>query len=119
MGVYTFTVPSLRDAILRAKERGVDVEIILEKTPFGNTTINRETTAFLTKNHIPFHESGARQFSFMHAKYMIIDDTWIVETANWTRASFASNREFFLTGNDPSILGSLEDIFQKDARGDK
>ena len=50
---------------------------------------------------------------------MIIDDAWIVETANWTRASFASNREFFLTGDDPLILGSLEDIFQKDAQGDR
>ncbi len=34
VGVYTFTVPSLREALLRAKKRGVDVQIILEKFPF-------------------------------------------------------------------------------------
>ncbi|MCB9806572.1 hypothetical protein H6768_01490 [Candidatus Peribacteria bacterium] len=33
----------------------------------------------------------------MHAKFMLLDNQWIIETANWTRASFSSNREFFIT----------------------
>ena len=53
----------------------------------------------------------------MHAKYMIIDSEWIIETANWTRSSFVSNREFFTTGAHPDILQNLENIFQKDFEG--
>lgn len=114
VGVYTFTVPNLREALLRAQQRGVDVRVILEKNPFGNTTINRESLQFFTQNKIRYHESTAKQFAFMHAKYAVIDTKWVIETANWTRASFSSNREFFMTGHDSGILHVLEDIFQKD-----
>jgi len=119
VGVYTFTVPSLRESLLRAKKRGVDVRVILEKFPFWNTSINKETKLFFEKNSIPFHESGEKQFAFMHAKYMVIDDVWVLETANWTRASFTSNREFFLIGTDPNIHENLVRIFEMDFRGEK
>lgn len=114
VAVYTFTVPSLREALLRAQKRGVDVRVMLEKFPFGNTSINRETQVFLEENTIPLHQSGEKQFSFMHAKYALFDTTWILETANWTRASFSSNREFFLTGEDAHIYESLTQIFLAD-----
>jgi len=45
---------------------------------------------------------------------MIIDADWIVETANWTRASFSTNREFFIVGKDESILQNLTSIFESD-----
>lgn len=34
IGIYMFTVPGIRDALLRSQERGVDVRIILEKFPY-------------------------------------------------------------------------------------
>lgn len=34
IAVYTFTLPSLREALVRAQKRGVDVRIMLEKFPF-------------------------------------------------------------------------------------
>ncbi len=117
ISVYTFTLPEVRESLLRAHERWVDVRIILEKFPFGNTSINRETISFFQENALPLHLSGEWQFAFMHAKYMIIDDRWIVETANWTRASFSSNREVFLTGNDTDIQANLERIFLSDFAG--
>jgi phosphatidylserine/phosphatidylglycerophosphate/cardiolipin synthase-like enzyme len=97
----------------------VDVRVILEKNPYGSTNINKETRLFFQENHIPFHESDHTQFAFMHAKYAIIDDNWIVETANWTRASFASNREFFMAGNEGSLKKNLENIFERDFSGDR
>lgn len=117
VALYTFTLPSLREALVRAKKRGVDVRIILEKFPFWNTSLNRETQLFLEKNKIPLHQSGEKQFAFMHAKYMLFDDTWMLETANWTRASFSSNREFFLSWKDSEIYQNLEHIFLTDFDG--
>ena len=117
ISVYTFTLPSLRASLVRAQKRGVDVRVILEKFPFGNTDINRETVAFLRGNTIPLHQSSENQFAFMHAKYALIDTHWIIETANWTRASFSSNREFFIISDDPSIHESLSAIFEGDFSG--
>ena len=34
ISVYSFTLPSLREALLRAKNRGVEVKVIVEKFPF-------------------------------------------------------------------------------------
>lgn len=34
ISVYSFTLPSLREALVRAQKRGVDVRVILEKFPF-------------------------------------------------------------------------------------
>lgn len=114
VSVYTFTLPNMREALVRAHKRGVDVRVILEKFPFWNTTISRETETFLKVNNIPLHLSGEKQFAFMHAKFMVIDESWIVETANWTRASFSSNREFFIRGQDADILKNLIQIFESD-----
>lgn len=117
VSVYTMTLPILREALVRAHKRGVNVRVILEKFPFWNTSINRETELYLRENNIPLHQSGEKQFAFMHAKFSVIDSNWIVETANWTRASFSSNREFFIHGTDVSILGSLAAIFESDFAG--
>lgn len=97
----------------------MDVRVILEKNPYGSTNINRETRLFFEENNIPLHESDHTQFAFMHAKYAIIDDDWIIETANWTRASFATNREFFMIGDDELVIANLETLFEKDFSGDR
>lgn len=34
VGVYTFTLPNLRESLLRAQKRGIDVRVILEQNPF-------------------------------------------------------------------------------------
>lgn len=50
---------------------------------------------------------------------MLFDNDWIIETANWTRASFSSNREFFLQGQDHEIYKNLEALFSADFEGGK
>ncbi len=117
IAVYMFTLPSMREALLRAQKRGVSVEVILEKDPYNATHINRETIQFFQENKIDFYETDNQYFSFMHAKYIIIDTTWIIATANWTRSSFSSNREFFIVGEDALISKDLKNIFENDFWG--
>ncbi len=119
VAVYMFTVPSLMDALLRAKRRGVDVEVIMEGNPYNATSINREAVQFFKKNSIDFYETDNQYFSFMHAKYMIIDESWLIATANWTRSSFSSNREFFILWKDSLIREELRNIFEKDFQGNE
>ena len=119
VAVYIFTVPSLRDALVRAQKRGVTVRVILEKNPYNLGGINKETKKVFQENNIVFHESDERYFSFMHAKYMIFDQKWMISTANWTRSSFSTNREFFIIGKDVSILSDLNAVFETDFLGKK
>ncbi len=114
VATYMFTLPSIRWALLDAKNRWLEVEVLLEKSPYNAVSINRETREFFEKNNIRFYETQDDWFSFMHAKYMIFDDTWIISTANWTRSSFESNREFSIVGNDKEILQTLRDTFKRD-----
>lgn len=119
IAVYIFTVPSLRDALIRAQKRGVTVQVILEKNPYNLGGINKETKKVFQENNITFYESNERYFSFMHAKYMIFDEKWMISTANWTRSSFSSNREFFIIGKDLSVLSDLNAVFETDFEGKK
>jgi len=114
IAVYMFTLPSLMEAVLDAKNRWVDVKIILEKNPYNATIINQKAVQFFRNNNIVFHETDSQEYSFMHAKYMLIDDIWIIATANWTRSSFSTNREFFVVGTDPIIRDNLRDVFESD-----
>lgn len=114
VATYMFTLPSIRWALLDAKNRWVNVEIILEKSPYNAVSINRETRDFFQKNNINLYETRDDWFSFMHAKYMIFDETWIISTANWTRSSFDTNREFSIVGTDGGILQALRDTFERD-----
>ncbi len=96
ISVYTFTLPSIREALLRAKDRGVDVRVLVEKFPYRSTGINRDTIDFLKNNNIPLYESNTKRFVFMHAKIVMIDDEWIIQTSNLTRSSYSKNREFYV-----------------------
>ena len=114
IALYMFTLPSLMEALLRAKNRGVDVKIILEKNPYNAVSTNREASQFFRKNNISFYETDSSYFTFMHAKYMIIDDMWIISTGNWTRSTFSSNRDFFVFWENTIIMQDLKDLFERD-----
>ena len=56
---------------------------------------------------------------YTHAKVNLIDSGFIIQTANLTQSSFASNREHFFQSFDTGIQTSLKTIFEKDRNGEK
>jgi cardiolipin synthase A/B len=55
------------------------------------------------------------RYSFTHAKFWIIDDTYSISTGNWTVSFYTKNREYIYTGIDSVTLHFLEDIFTADS----
>lgn len=55
----------------------------------------------------------------MHAKTFLLDDAFIIQTANLGYAAFFNNREFFFISHDPIIKENLEKLFAKDRAGQK
>jgi len=89
VAMFTFTHPDLVSALCRAKERGVDVRVILDQESSQRTS--RAAFVRFKRKKIP---CGYRTKSgLLHYKAAIIDDLFVGGSCNWTRAGFTSNHE--------------------------
>ena len=112
--VYMLSEKRIISALQEAKSRQVDVRVILEPNPYGNPYINRKTAENLKKSAIDFAWADDTRFTFTHAKFAIIDTSFLIGTANFTHSAFVTNREFLLYGSDPSTVQTLENLFTAD-----
>ncbi len=92
VAMFTFTHPDLVSALCRAKTRGVDVRVILDKDSSNQTS--RKSYIRLQREKIP---CGYRtKPGLLHYKAAIIDNSLIAGSCNWTKAGFTSNHEAML-----------------------
>jgi len=90
VGLFTFTHPELVDSLIKAKKRGVDVRIILDK----QTTKAASKKAFekLQKAEILIRKNIGGQL--FHHKCALIDEKILIfGSANWTKSAFEHNDE--------------------------
>ncbi len=113
---YMLTEKRIIEVLIKAKTRGIDVRVILEKNVYGATTINKKTFTTLQKNGITVTWADPKQFVFTHAKWMIIDNEFVIGTANFTHSAFVTNREFLLSGTEKTTSETLEKIFLADEK---
>lgn len=112
--VYMFTEKRIKEAVIKAKKRWVDVKIILEKDPYMAYTINDKIYNELQKNNIEVVWSNTENYALNHSKMILIDDLNIVSTWNLTYSTFTQNRDFFLFIKDENINNLLKEIFYND-----
>ena len=113
--IYLWTdAARLTDAILDAKSRSLDVRVLIEGSPYGTPKINNSIIQKLRAANIPVYFSDVHRYTFTHAKFWILDDTYYVSTGNWTDSFFAKNREYIYLGTDHPTLTILENIFIAD-----
>lgn len=112
--VYMFSEKNIRNAIINAKKRWVDVKIVLEKNPYLAYNINNEAYNLFKENDIEVVWSDPKNYFLNHSKFMIIDDMFIVSTWNLSHSTFAYNRDFFIFSKDGVILNKILKIFDYD-----
>jgi len=112
--VYIWTDTSILDAIVTAKNRSVDVRVILEWNVFWTPRINAPIFDKLLKAWIPVRYSSNQLYVFTHAKFFLIDDTYFISTGNITRSFFEKNRELIFYDTSPTTLLALEKVFLAD-----
>jgi len=112
--VYMFTENRLREAIIKAKKRWIDIKIILEKDPYMAYSINDKTYNEFKKNNINVVWSNTKNYSLNHSKMIIIDDEIILSTWNLTYSTFTKNRDFFVFIKDEEIYKAFIKIFDYD-----
>ncbi len=111
---YIFTEKRIKKALKNAKNRNLDVKVLLEKNPYMVANINNRFFNELKKSGVDIAWSNTKNFKLNHSKFFIIDDEAIISTWNITYSTFKFNRDFFVFLKDKEIIKSLEEIFLAD-----
>jgi phosphatidylserine/phosphatidylglycerophosphate/cardiolipin synthase-like enzyme len=126
INVYTFTSLSVLDILKEAEARGVEVYVIVEKSPVGGMPDDEKALLGTLA------DSGADIFvwdhpdlRFNHAKYMVVDNkTLLVTTENLGITAFpeeptGGNRGWGIVVDDAGISGHFAELFFSDIRYSK
>ncbi|MBI5448374.1 MAG: phospholipase D family protein [Gammaproteobacteria bacterium] len=96
---YSFTSRPIENALLEAKNRGVNVQVVLDKSVLGN---QKNAAELFARHHIPVWID--EKPGIAHNKVMIIDQTkTITGSFNFTRAAQARNAENVLMIDDAGL----------------
>jgi cardiolipin synthase A/B len=112
---YFLPDKSLRDELVKARQRGVEVRILLP----GGKSDHLMTRASSRRVYGPLLLSGAEiyeyQPSMVHAKIMVIDGMWsVVGSTNFDNRSFGLNDEVNLVSLDNDLASQLRSQFDGD-----
>lgn len=111
--IYTFTLPSIADALVAAKKRGVDVRGIVDseqsRNSYGTPIIEKLINAGISV----VTEKHATGNGIMHIKALVTDSAYIIGSYNWTKSATTINDEILEIGTDPALRQAYENILQK------
>lgn len=108
IAMFTWTRRDFAEAALRAKLRGVAVEVAMDSNSSKGT--NRKIAQLLKKEKVPLRVNT--DIGLLHHKFMIIDEeTLVVGSANWTDGAFKKNQDCFM------VLHSLTEPQRKKIKG--
>lgn len=93
IAMFTWTRLDFAEEVIRAHQRGVDVEVIVDKqSGYGASA---KVMQALSAAGVPLHFN--RGGNLLHAKTMIVDHQILVNgSANWTKSAFTRNDDCFV-----------------------
>ena len=111
--IYEFTLKDIADALVAAKERGVDVRGVVDSGESANS-YDRPIISELTDAGIPVvtekHSDGN---GIMHIKALVTDSAYAFGSYNWTGSATSENDELLEIGTDPGLRQTYEDILRR------
>ncbi len=106
--VYSFTLDSVSDALIRAKQRGVDVKVVVEKDQLSEYSEYEK----LKKAGVPVRIDSNP--ASMHNKFAVIDGEIVVTGSfNWSNNADKRNNENMIVINSEGIAFDYEKEFQE------
>ncbi len=110
--LFQFSYPELKEALVLAEERGVEVKIILDPAVDSNL----DTAEFLKSKGVEVRWSSPK-FTYSHAKTAIIDGRRVITgSLNWSRNAMLKNREIGVLIENEELARELEKVFEGDWR---
>jgi phosphatidylserine/phosphatidylglycerophosphate/cardiolipin synthase-like enzyme len=109
--IYTFTLPDIADALIRAKERGVAVWGI---TDASQTALEPQTDLVqkLQAAGIPV-ETQKHQDGIMHIKAVVTENQYAIGSYNWTEAATVANDELLEVGSNSYVRRQYLNTIQR------
>jgi cardiolipin synthase len=115
--LFVLTDHKTIDALIAAKNRGVDVKVILNPLKIKENAINEKAAAQLRAAgvDVKWFRCNEKTQQKLHAKMAVFDDDQvIVGSANWSYAGFNTNREADVEVLSKDTAASFDKIFNKD-----
>ena len=107
--VYIFTLEDVREAIIRAKERGLDVKLVLEK---GETDSDYSQFINLEAANVDVRRDANNYL--MHNKYCVFDGKTVwTGSYNWSKSGSERNNENVVILEDSKIAAEYELDFER------
>jgi phosphatidylserine/phosphatidylglycerophosphate/cardiolipin synthase-like enzyme len=112
--IYELSSQPIINALLQAKQRGVNVRVLIQEQPYGNPTVNQAAIQTLTQAGITVVGSDPA-YQLTHQKTLIIDDReLVIMTLNLTDNDFNGSRNFAVMDDDSHDVYQAEAVFNAD-----
>jgi hypothetical protein len=111
--IYTFTLPSIADALVAAKKRGVDVRGVMDSEQSRNSYGAPITKKLLDAGISVVVEKHPTGNGIMHIKALVTDSAYAIGSYNWTNSATTINDEILEVGTDPALRQAYENVLKK------
>ena len=105
--MFVYSDPDLIQAVVNAKRRGVEIQVMLNPARRNGEEDNGETRRLLEAAGVDVKDSNPK-FGITHEKSMIIDDeTAFVKSLNWATKNLTVTRDYAITTNHPHEVNEI------------
>ncbi len=109
--VYTFTRADLKDALLAARHRGLDIRGLTDRKQDEGLDSQKKLIKELRDAGIPVYEQD--HMGIMHLKVLVTDKAYASGSYNWTQAATNLNDEVLEIGRDETLRQKYQAILEK------
>lgn len=109
--VYTFTRNDIKDALLGAKHRGLDVQGVTDKDQLVKIELQGKIIKELREAGIPVAIQD--HLGIMHLKTVVTDTGYLSGSYNWTAAATNLNDEVIEIGTDENVRLQYEKVLKQ------
>jgi phosphatidylserine/phosphatidylglycerophosphate/cardiolipin synthase-like enzyme len=109
--IYTFTRADIKDALLGAKHRGLNVRGVVDKEQIAKIDDQRKIAQELRDAGIPI--SVQSHSAIMHLKTIVTEKAYVSGSYNWTASATNSNDEVLEIGRDEAVRKQYERVLQE------
>jgi cardiolipin synthase len=112
--MFLFTDPSLLEAVIAARHRGVYVRVMLNPARRDGTSDNLAARDALLAAGVSVHDSST-EFAVTHQKSMVIDDKiGFIESLNWETRDLTETRDYAVETTSKTEVAEMVRCFDAD-----
>lgn len=113
--IYTFTREDIKDALLGAHHRGLDVRGIIDREQSQRIDSQKKIHKELVAAGIPIYSQD--HSAIMHLKVLVTDKEYVSGSFNWTASATNLNDEILEIGRDDDLrkkhLAVINELFRR------